>query len=392
MSFLKAYTDYASRLTDAPPLFHTWMGIAMLSTALGNGCWEWSWGRRICPNIWIVLLAPSGILRKTTSLNIGEDVLLDIAAGCADRIWPAEWSFEGLLSNMVRRPSGILIIREFKRFNAALGRDYSRGTKEMLVDTYDNPTREARATKKDGEVVIEFPAPSLIGASTIDWFETSLQSEDIGGGFLSRMFVIPAKQSGEWRGLGASRSTADLVVRQKLAEHLKTVRYGMSGELDISEIQDAFNAWLRPYEQSWLHRCGPELVGTVARSGANVLKLAAIYQADSEASTVLSLEAFERARETVEFANEQMAGLLADGLGLSKDAKERRKFAEAVKAVYPDALPHSTALRNLHLDTKTLERHAKTLIDSEEIRVASVPTEQGRRSAKAYRWVNGAAP
>jgi hypothetical protein len=393
MSFVKSYTDYASRLTDAPPLFHTWMGIAMLSTALGNGCWVCSWGRRVCPNVWIVLLAQSGILRKTTSLNIGEDVLLDHGAGCADRIWPAEWSFEGLLSNMVKRPAGTLIVREFKRFNAALGRDYSRGTKELLVDTYDNPAREARVTKTDGEVVVEFPAPSLIGASTIDWFESSLHSEDIGGGFLSRMFVIPAKHSGEWRGLGDSRSEADRLQRQSFAEYLKTVRYGMTGELDISEMQDAFNAWLRPYEESWLHRCPPELVGTVARSGANALKLTAIYQADSGVpSTVLSLDAFERARATVEFANEQMAALLADGLGLSKDAKERKKLADAVKAAYPDPLPHSTALRNLHLDAKALERHAKTLIESEEIEVTSIDAAAGKKAAKAYRWVNGAAP
>src|SRR3989304_3083624 len=95
MSFLKAYTDYASRLTDAPPLFHLWTGIGLLATALGNEAFVWNWGRRICANMWIVLLAPSGVLRKTTALNIGQSVLLEQTAGVADRLWPSEWSFEG---------------------------------------------------------------------------------------------------------------------------------------------------------------------------------------------------------------------------------------------------------------------------------------------------------
>lgn len=391
MSFLKSYTDYAGRVTDAPPLFHLWTGISLLSAALGNDAWVWSWGRRICANLWTVLLAPSGILRKTTALNIGQGVLMDSSAGLADRAWPSEWSFEGLLATMAQKPAGILFVREFKRFNAALMRDYAGGSKELLVDTYDNPERESRRTKQDGEVTVEFPAPSILAATTMDWFEASLQRDDIGGGFLSRIFLIPAQEKGTWKGLGETRSDADRLQREALGDHLKAIRYGMTGELDISEIREPFNEWLRAYEESWASRLTPELAGTVSRSGANALKLTMIFEADRGVSGTLSLAAFERARQMVEFSNAQMAELLAEGLGLSREAKERKRVADAIRRAYPDALEHSTALQNLHISADELGRHIKTLVQAEAVTIEPLQPATGRKG-KAYKWVNGASP
>lgn len=391
MSFLKSYADYADRITDAPPLFHTWTGIALLSAALGNGAWIWSWGRRICANLWIVLLAPSGILRKTTALNIGQGVLMDPAAGLADRAWPSEWSFEGLLQTMAQKPAGILFVREFKRFNAALMRDYAGGSKELLVDSYDNPERESRRTKGEGETIVEFPAPTILAATTMDWFEASLQRDDIGGGFLSRLSIIPAKEKGSWKGLGETRSDADRIQREQLADHLRAVRHGMKGELDISEIKEPFNEWLHAYEDSWAHRMTPELAGTIARTGANALQLTMIFEADTGSAHALSIDAFERARQMVELSNDQVGDLLAEGLGLSREAKERRTLFAAIRQVYPDALEHSTALKNSHLSADALKRHINTLIEADQVAVETI-SRPSSRPAKAYKWVNGTGP
>lgn len=387
MSFLKAYTDYAGRLTDAPPLFHMWTGIGLLAGTLGNGCWVYSWGRRICPNVWVVLLADSGILRKSTSLIIGQRVFRD---RLADLVWPSEWSFEGLVQTMAAKPAGVLFLREFKRFNAALMRDYASGAKELLVDTYDNPEFDSRHTKKEGEVSIRFPAPSILAATTMDWFEASLQRDDVGGGFLSRMFLVPADERGSWKGLGSTRSDADNVVRESLGEHLERVRETMQGELDYSQIKDPFNKWLRAYEESWVPRCSAELAGTISRSGANALKLATIFQADLSPSTKLTPKALERAIKVVEFANDQTARLLAEGLGLSREANERKRVAAAIQRTYPDSLAHSDLLKNSHLDAQTLERHIKTLVQTHEVEIQPVKT--ATQEGKAYRWRNGANP
>lgn len=388
MSFLKSYTDYARRLTDAPPLFHTWVGISLLATALGNQCWAWEWGRRICPNVWIVLLADSGILRKTTALGIGQGVLVE---SLPYLVWPSEWSFEALIQTMAQKPDGVLIIREFKRFNAALMRDYAGGSKELLVDAYDNPELDSRRTKQEGSTEMRFPAPNLLAATTRDWFEASLQKEDVGGGFLSRMFIVPAMERGEWKGIGQTRSDADRLQKEALAQYLENARHVMQGEIDASQIEGPFNEWLRQYEDSWTYCLNSEMTGTISRSGANALKLTMIFQADREPSTILTVDAFERARQMVELANKQMADLLADGLGLSPDAKERKKVAAIIQRA--GEIERSALLKATHISADALGRHVKTLIEARQIVLGErQPGTAAGRPPVTYRWIDGAKP
>jgi Protein of unknown function (DUF3987) len=390
MTFLRGYTDYAGRLTDAPRLFHTWTGIGLLASALGNGAYTWAWGRRICANLWIVLLAESGILRKSTSLRIGQGILTE---SLPETIMASEWSYEGLLQEMANRPGGTLFVSEYRRFFAAISRDYAGGAKELLTDAYDNPPKWTRRTVKGGETEIANPAPSIIAATTQAWFETSLQADDAAGGFLSRLLFVSAEERGNWTGIGATRSDADHHLREGLGAHLKRVRSEMRGELDISAIKEPFNEWLRAYEESWLRKCIPELAGTIARTGANALKLTMIMQADMEAGPKLTLKAFESARAMVEFANKQADTLLSEGLAMNVEARERRRVREAIKKQYPDALPHSDALRNLNISAKNLERHVSTLLQSEHIVIDPITTgAAGGRPGKAYRWLNGARP
>jgi len=388
MSFLKSYTDYAGRLTDAPPLFHTWVGISLLATALGNQCWAWEWGRRICPNLWIILLADSGVLRKTTALGIGQGVLTE---SLPYLVWPSEWSFEGLIQTMAQKPDGVLIVREFKRFNAALMRDYAGGSKELLVDAYDNPELDSRRTKQDGDTAVHFPAPNLLAATTRDWFEASLQKEDVGGGFLSRMFIVPATERGEWKGIGRTRSDADRIVKEELAKYLEDARHTMQGEINTSQIEGPFNEWLREYEDSWAYCLNSEMTGTISRTGANALKLTMIFQADRNPSTTLTINAFEHAKNMVQLVNKQMADLLAEGLGLSPDAKERKRIADAIRRIHPEEIGRSALLQNTHVSADALDRHVKTLQQAQQVAVIQHKADTGRPGL-AYRWLDGARP
>ena len=390
MNFLSAYVDYAKRVTDAPPIFHFWLAVALLASALGNNCWTWAWGRRVCPNLWIVLVADSGTLRKTTSLRIGEAVL---AEALPDAAWPSEWSTEALSATMQERPSGTLFISEYRRFHKSLEREYAGGSKELLTDCYDNPPLLKRRTMKAGTVEIHLPAPSIIAATNGTWFEASLQADDIGGGFLSRMIIVPGHEKGDWRGLGATRSDADGILRTTLADHLKSVRAKMAGEVDIQQIEQPFNKWLRSYEDKWTARCTPELSGTVARSGATALKLATIFQASADPSLTISQDSFERAKKMVEFSTERIAGLLAEGLGLDREGRQRKRVLTAIKRAHPEALAHSDVLRNLNVSARHLEQHIATLVQSNEVAITNIdPTASGGRPGKAYRWLNGANP
>lgn len=378
--FIEPYCTYAERQTDSPPTFHRWVAISLLAATLGNNCWVPAWGSRKCANLWIILLAPSGALRKTTALNIGSRVLEEALPGS---IWPSSWSFESLIETMQADPSGLLVVRELSRFHAALSKDYAGGAKQLLVDAYDNPEREVRTTKTSGEQVLEFPAPNILAASTLEWFEKSLQRDDVASGYLARQMVISAaEEPGVWKGLvlGRSESPDDLVA------HLQNVSETMRGEVDLTPVLPRYQAWLRHYEKKAQRRGFPTgLEGTISRTGANVVKLALIMQADIEPLTTISREALDRAIELVEFANEQMRALLEAGLAidLSPDAKERL----TVERIIADSktISRTDLLKQSRLGSLVLDRHVATLREREQVAVEEKTT--GGRPGTIYRWL-----
>jgi len=387
MSFLKAYRDHAERLTDAPPIFHLWVGLSVLGAALGNACWVYAWGGRKYPHLWIVLLADSGVFRKTTAINVGVDILREAEPA---RVYPSEWSFEALLNILASRPAGLLVAREFRRFMAATLRDYSVGAKEALVDLYDSPAVDERRTKGEGLVQIKNAAPALLSSTTLDWFVTSLRAEDIGGGLFSRLLVVTGKEPGEWRGLGATRCAADQEVRTSLVDHLKGLKATMTGELDFSAIKGPFNEWLRDYERRWSATCPAEMAGAISRSGTTCLKLTMAFQASLGPSKALSLKAFEHARDLLDRTHTTMAQLVGEGISLDRYGQQRQKILKLIDE--RGRISHSEALRLSHLDGQAFARHIGTLKESGAIDIETARPEGQGRSGKVYVSLNGATP
>lgn len=387
MTFLNAYRSYGERLTDAPPVFHVWVGLSILGAALGNGVWVYAWGGRKFPHLWTVLLADSGVFRKTTAINIGVDILREAEPA---RVYPSEWSFEALLNILASRPAGLLVAREFRRFMAATSREYALGAKEALVDLYDSPPVDERRTKAEGLVQIKDAAPALLSGTTLDWFASSLRAEDIGGGLFSRLLVVTGREPGDWRGLGATRAASDYEVRASLVDHLKGLKSNMAGELDISAIKDPFNEWLRGYERRWAAICPTEMAGAISRSGTTCLKLAMAFQASFDPCNTLSLKAFEDARDLLQHTHSNMAKLVAEGVSLDIYARERQKVLALINT--RGRIPHSEALWRSHLDAKRFEGHINTLVQTGDISVENEQGEGQRRPSKVYVSMNGATP
>src|SRR5262249_22707391 len=74
MSFLDDFVGYLQTRTDAPSDFHVHAGMVALSTAVGNRVWTHGWTRPVYPNLWAVVIAPSGY-GKSAPLDMAERVL-----------------------------------------------------------------------------------------------------------------------------------------------------------------------------------------------------------------------------------------------------------------------------------------------------------------------------
>ncbi len=75
--WLNAYVQYAKN-SEPPLIFHPWIGISMLAGALGRKVHTSLGFETLYPNLYIILLAPSGC-RKSTAINIGRQIITPIA-------------------------------------------------------------------------------------------------------------------------------------------------------------------------------------------------------------------------------------------------------------------------------------------------------------------------
>src|SRR3990167_5799800 len=189
MNFVEAYVQYAEQFTDSPPILHHRVALSVLSTVINRNVWLSQGHKKIYPNLWMLIIAPSSFYRKSYTLSIGEDLVREIDTSL---VLPREFSHEKLIESLQEQPHGMLIFYEFKTFMGLMERDYMSGTKSLITELYDCPLLYDRKTIKGGTTSIREPFLNILAASTMDWFVSSIKDDDMAGGFLPRFLIVTA--------------------------------------------------------------------------------------------------------------------------------------------------------------------------------------------------------
>lgn len=137
-NLLTQYVDWASSSCDAPLIFHETVGYWVISTLLGRySVIVTSYTPRgIRPNLWCLLIGPSRIVRKTTSMELGEKVIDSVEP---ELKIPASFSPEALyeiLSGLEVGDCGCWIKDEFGEFFRSLQKKYMYGMRGILSSIY----------------------------------------------------------------------------------------------------------------------------------------------------------------------------------------------------------------------------------------------------------------
>ena len=102
--FTDSYTEYAGEFTDAPKMFHRFMSYFLISTAVRRKAYVVQGHKRIYPNLWMVLLAPSSLFHKSYALSVAGDILRAAITGMTRT---NEWSHERPLADLRKRPGDV---------------------------------------------------------------------------------------------------------------------------------------------------------------------------------------------------------------------------------------------------------------------------------------------
>ena len=201
--WISAYLKYVEN-TEPPISYHTWTAVSMIAGALQRKVYL-NWGHdTIYPNMYIVLIGPSGRARKGTAMNIGKDILKDIGISMTSESITREALIRDMKDAVTNFPDATTGKVRFHCSLTALSEELSvfLGQNDIkfladLTDWYDSRDSWTYRTKGSGTDKIQGVCFNILGATAPDWLQSILPQEAVGGGFTSRIiFVVEETKAG----------------------------------------------------------------------------------------------------------------------------------------------------------------------------------------------------
>jgi len=383
--WLSGYLEYTDE-SEPPISYNTWVGISLISSALRRRTF-FKWGfETIYPNMYIVLIGPSGKCRKGTAMRMGYEVIKDIGV----KIVSESVTREKLIRNMKESVDNFADPQTKKIYfhcsmtcmseelSVFLGQSDVKFLAD-LTDWYDSKDKWTYDTKGSGTDTIQGVCFNLLGATAADWLVSILPQEAIGGGFTSRIiFVVEENKRKTLPKPVFTKKTALLIeaLRADL-EHIST----FTGQFVMSpETEETYMAWYQ--EQDRLANAGkpaindPRFSGYCERRATHLRKLCMVFSASRGSDMLITPDDFARALEAMKSAEVKMVKVFS-GLGSAKYSQVTEKVLTYLST--RKRVARSELLLNFYrdLDMETLKIIEETLSAMKVIKVFVDPKNGG---------------
>lgn len=291
--WLKAYMRY-SAASEAPDVFHFWVGVSTLAGAIRRRMWidmnhfQWT------PNFYIILVGPPGVATKSTTTRMGMS-LLEHVDGI--QFGPQSMTWQSLTQKMETA-------QEYVKYTDPKGLDTQVAMSpitcsipelgtflkvddtalvDVLISMWDGQLETwGHTTKVSGDIIVKNPWLNLIGCTTPSWLEGNFPQHMIGGGLTSRMMFIYGDTKRQLIAYPDEyvHSSDYLEMKKKMIEDLQQIAL-MSGPMKIDE--DA-RKWGRDwYAKLWGTRpsnmADDRYAGYLSRKQTHIHKLAIVLAA-----------------------------------------------------------------------------------------------------------------
>lgn len=326
-NWISAFMDYAS-FSEAPRHMHFWTAVSTIAGALRRKVWIDMAYFQWYPNFYIILVAPPGIVSKSTTAGIGMSLLKrvpDINFG------PDVVTWQALVTGFAESTISFEYQGEYHAMSALtiesseFGNLLNPQDKEMvdlLVSLWDGKQGAfEKKTKGSGCDVVENPWINLIACTTPAWIAGNFPEYMIGGGFTSRCIFVYADKKAQLVAYPSELVPKDIKqTAQRLIEDLCQISM-MAGPYELSN--DALQwgrAWYEGhYNEKHLHLDDERFGGYLARKQTHIHKLAMILAAAESSRLVITAEHLALANQMVTDLEPDMQFVFSK-IGKSEDA------------------------------------------------------------------------
>jgi hypothetical protein len=308
-NWIRGYLNHTTHL-EAPDLFHIWTAIATIAGALGGKCFFDMGHFKWKPSFFVVFVAPPGIATKSTTANVGMNLLRGvegISFGPESCSWQAMLDAfvdaEKIIPEIGRKDSSINIVAsELGTLLDPKNREFM----DVLNDLWDGkdvPLK--RRTRAEGEREIQSACLNFIGCTTPSWIQENFPQYAISGGFTSRTVFVWGDSKRQFVALPKKQMLATGYQYQR--EHMRLIGdlkqvAKISGEFRLTpEAETHAEEWYIDHwtlsKEAGLDR---ELYGGyISRKQAHIMKVAMVMSAAERSDKIITIEDLEVAKELV---------------------------------------------------------------------------------------------
>lgn len=318
--WLSSYLRY-SQFSEAPETFHFWTGVSVIAGALRRRVWIDQFYFQWTPNFYIVFVAPSGIISKSTTMNIGIRLLRqlqDITFGPEAVTWQALIT---CLSNAAREeldpstgemlPMSCVTIASGE-FGTLLD-PQDRSLVDVMTALWDGQIGVFdKVTKANGSEHVVNPWINLIAATTPDWIAGYFPEYFIGGGFTSRCIFVYGDRKRHYCAYPIRQMGTNTSEHRKLHDdlvHDLEIISSLIGEYKLSpEAEQWGEQW---YADHFKKEKNPDMAdarfgGYYARKQTHIHKIAMVLAASHSDNLIISLKVLQRAVALMDEVEKQM--------------------------------------------------------------------------------------
>jgi hypothetical protein len=318
--WINAYLDYAKN-SEAPKHMHFWVAVSAVAGALRRKVWIDQAYFRWYPNFYICLVAPPGIVSKSTTADVGMRLLRqlpDIKFGPDIVTWPAlveafadstmAFEYQGAY-----HPMSAMTLESSEFGNLLDPQD--KQMVDLMVSLWDGKQGAfKKETKHSGKDTIENPWINMIACTTPSWIAQNFPEYMIGGGFTSRTIFVYAEEKA--RMIAYPSRIVDRADLDKQAADLVTdlCRIGeLVGEFKLTEAAYKWGEewYARHYAAKHSHLDRDRFGGYLARKQTHIHKLAMVLSAAMGDSLIIDAEHLAIADSMVTDLEPDMAKVFA---------------------------------------------------------------------------------
>lgn len=391
--WLTSYLRYTEN--SEPPLsYHTWSGLSLIAGALQRKV-VLPWGfEMIYPNMYVVLIGPSGRARKGVALGIAKNLLkkvpnLAIAPESTSGREAIVMAMKRAIGNFENMDDGRIMFHcALTAFSEELSVFLGQGDIKLLAnltDWYDCKDEWSYETIGRGLDSLQGLCFNLLGATAPDWIQSMLPHEAVGGGFTSRVIFVVEENKGK------------TVPEHQLTEEEKLLEEALCQDLErISQLSGTiqFDAQAKKCYVDWytkedaLLKHGEAAVsdnrfaGYCERRSTHLRKLMILLSVSRGDSLLLTEPDFNRAHSILTAVEVNM-GKTFGGLGKARNSDATELILNYIKGVRITTRTVLLSKFYRDVDIQTLRGIEETLTQMGKVHIELKPDMH----EKVYKWI-----